>query len=387
MARHVTHPTIPIKPLVLISSLDLGGAERVTVSFLLELARHGLPAALCTVSSRQTDALASELTKGRLTRYDLRARRLADPAAFFRYIRLVGRDRFDVVHAHGQDAGILAAAARPFVRVPLVLTRHVLDEPDTVWRERLRAGWSLAAVRRADAVIAVSSTAADHLSRAAAIPRPTIEVIPNGIDVARFDRSDLVRNRTELRRRIGIAPTDRMVLVVAALRPGKGHEVLIEAWPDIRRRLRGVRIVFAGGGERRAVLEAHCRYVGAPVTFLGWRDDVAELLAASDVVVLPSYSEACPTVLMEAAAAGRPIVATRAGGVAEIVDHGRTGLLVAPGDVSGLAEAVCEILSSARQTRRFGEEARKRATRDFSLGRQVEQTLGVWSSMRQRAAA
>ena len=146
-------------------------------------------------------------------------------------------------------------------------------------------------------------------------------------------------------------------------------------------------MVFVGGGERQAALKAHCRYAGAPVAFLGWRDDVAELLAASDVVVLPSYSEAYPTVLMEAAAAGRPVVATRVGGVAEIVDHGRTGLLVASGDVSGLADAVCEIFSNARRARRFGEEARKRATRDFSLDRQVERTLGVWASMTQGAVA
>ena len=389
MERGVSDTTIPMKiirPLVLISSLDLGGAERVTVSFLLELARRGLPAALCTVSSRQSDALASALTKGGLVRCDLGARRLADPVAFLRYIRLLWREKFDVVHAHGQDAGILAAAARPFVRIPLVLTRHVLDEPDTVWRERLRARLASAAARRADAVIAVSSASADHLSRLAAISRSAIEVIPNGIDIAQFDRSDLSRKRSELRRRIGVLPAESMVLVIAALRRGKGHEVLIEAWPDLHRRLRGVRVVFVGGGARQAELEARCRRLGAAVTFLGWRDDIAELLTASDIVVLPSFSEAYPTVLMEAAAAGRPVVATLVGGVAEIVDHGRTGLLVPPGDGPGLAEAVSTILLSSR-ARSFGRAGRERARTHFSLGRQVEQTLDVWSSMRSGVTA
>lgn len=380
-------PKKTIRPLVLISSLDLGGAERVTVSFLLELAKRDLPAVLCTVSSRQNDALASELTKAGVFRHDLRARRLADPTAFLRYIRLLRSEKFDVVHAHGQDAAILGAAARALVRIPLVLTRHVLDEPGTVWRERLRARWALAAARRADAVIAVSSASADHLSRSAAIPRSTIAVVPNGIDVARFDCSDLSRRRSELRRRIGIAPTDRVVLVIAALRRGKGHEVLIEAWPDLHRRVQDLRVVFVGGGERQAELEARCRRVGAAVMFLGWRDDIAELLTASDVVVLPSFSEAYPTVLMEAAAAGRPIVATRVGGVAEIVDHERTGLLVAPGDASALADSVCVILGSSRRARSFGRAGRERARTDFSLERQVEQTLGVWSSMRSGASA
>jgi glycosyltransferase involved in cell wall biosynthesis len=263
----------------------------------------------------------------------------------------------------------------------------MLDEPDTNWRERLRARWALAAARRADAVIAVSSSTADHLSRMAPIPRDEIDVIPNGIDIARFDGTNLAGQRTELRRRFGIGPDEKMVLVIAALRRGKGHEVLIEAWPAIRQRLPCAKAFFVGGGERRAALESRCRRFGAPVTFLGWRDDIAELLTASDVVVHPSFSEAYPTVLMEAAAAGRPIVATRVGGVAEIVDHGRNGLLVAPGDVSGLADAVCEILCSSRHGSRFGAEGRKRARDDFSLDRQIEKTLGVWTSMRYEVTA
>jgi glycosyltransferase involved in cell wall biosynthesis len=319
--------------------------------------------------------------------YDLRARRLSDPAALLRYLHLLWRGKFDVVHAHGQDAGILAALARRFFRVPLVLTRHVMDEPETVWRERLRACWTLAAFRRADKVIAVSSASADHLSRRAAIARSIIEVIPNGIEIAQFARSDLVRNRAELRHRIGVACTEQMVLVVAALRRGKGHEVLIEAWPHIQRRLPHARAFFVGGGERRAALESRCRRLGAAVTFLDWRDDIAELLTASDLVVSPSHSEAYPTSLMEAAAAGRPIVATRVGGVAEIVDHGRNGLLVAPGDVTGLAEAVCEVLSNVRLASRFGVEGRRRARIDFSLERQVERTLRVWALTRDGAAA
>jgi glycosyltransferase involved in cell wall biosynthesis len=243
---------------------------------------------------------------------------------------------------------------------------------------------ALAAARRADVVIAVSSASADHLSRLAAIPRSTIEVVPNGIDIARFDRFDLPPRRSELRHRIGISPAERMILVIAALRSGKGHEVLIGAWPHLHQRLPGVRLVFVGGGERQAELEARCRRVGAAVTFLGWRNDIAELLTASDIVVLPSLSEAYPTVLMEAAAAGRPIVATRVGGVAEIVDHGRTGLLVAPGDAPGLADAICAILASCRRARSFGRAAGERARTRFSIERQVEQTLGVWSSMRSR---
>ena len=118
-----------VRPLVVVSSLAPGGAERVTVSFLRRLKSAGHDVPVCTVSSQQDGALAEELRQAGVARYDLAARRLADARALLRLIRLIRGERYDLVHAHGQDAAILAALACAVCGVPFVATRHVLEEP------------------------------------------------------------------------------------------------------------------------------------------------------------------------------------------------------------------------------------------------------------------
>lgn len=370
----------PRRPLVLLSSLELGGAERVTVSFLRRLAGHGVKAQVCTVASREDPCLVAELREAGVARHDLAGRRLADPRVLPRLLRLLRRERIGLVHAHGQDASILAAAARPLSRVPLVLTRHVLEEPAGDWRRRLRARLALAAARRADAVVAVSQAVADWLARAAARPRGVLRVIPNGVDLERF-RPCVPGRAAALREELGVGPDDPLVLVPAVLREGKGHEVLLAALPQIRSRLPGVRVAFAGGGEREAELRAQARLHGDAVLFLGPRHDIPDLLAACDLVVLPSRAEALPTALLEAAAAGRPVVATRVGGAVEVVEDGRTGLLVPPGDADALASAVAALLSDRDRSRALGEAARRRAEERFSLDLHVRRTLELWSEV------
>ncbi len=367
-----------MRPLVLISSLESGGAERVTVSFLCRLRRLGLDIRACTVTARHDGPLAAELSRARVIRHDLGARRLADPFALPRLMRLLRRERIGIVHAHGQDASILAAAVRCASRVPLVVTRHVLDEPSGDWRQSLRARFALAAIRRADAVVAVSSAAADRLAEIAGLPRNAIRVIHNGIDLDRFDQPDLIARRAEIRGALGFDPDALLVIVPAVLREGKGHEVLLDALPWLRARIPSVRVTFVGGGEREAALRSRARSHGDGVTFLGPREDIPDLLAACDLVVLPSLAEALPTALIEAAAAGRPVVATRVGGAPEIVEDGRTGLLVSPGDPAALADAIATVLADRDRARAFGEAARRRARERFALDLHIERTLELW---------
>jgi glycosyltransferase involved in cell wall biosynthesis len=115
------------------------------------------------------------------------------------------------------------------------------------------------------------------------------------------------------------------------------------------------------------------------VRFLGPRDDMPDLMAACDVVVLPSRAEALPTALMEAAAAGRPVVATRVGGVPEVVEDGRTGLLVPAGDPHALARALASVLADPVRAAALGDAARALARQRFGIDRQVERTIELWT--------
>ena len=370
-----------MRPLVLISGLATGGAERVTVSFLRHLAGTGTEVVACTVTSRRDGPLAAELAAAGVRRHDLGARRIADPLALLRLIRLLRRERFSLVHAHGPEACMLAGLACPPTRVPLVITRHVLDEATTNWRLRQLARMTLFAARRAAAVVAVSNAVARRLEEAGAARPGAVHVIPNGVELERFDDPALSLRRGEFRRALGVEPDESLLLLPAVLREGKGHEVLIEALPEIKARVPRARVAFAGGGELEGALRARAERHGNAVMFLGQRGDVPELLAACDLVVLPSMAEALPTALIEAAAAGRPVVGTRVGGTPEVVEEGETGLLVPPGDSAALAAAVVSVLTDRDKARSFGEAGRRRALSQFSVRAQVGRTVALWSQV------
>lgn len=370
-----------MRPLVLISGLATGGAERVTASFLCWLARDGRNVPTCTVTDRHDGPLADELCGAGVRRHDLGARRLADARALGRLVRLLRRDGIDLVHAHGQDATILAAAARRLAGVRLVVTRHVLDEPRDDTRQRLRARAALAAIRHAHAAIAPSTAAAARLAELARIPERRIHVLPNGIDLDRYDRPELEAGRAATRGALGVGQGEPLVLMPAVLRAGKGHEVLLDAATALRARVPHARILLAGDGPLEGALRARAAPLGEAVVFLGRRDDVPALLAACDLVVLPSFTEALPTALLEAAAAGRPVVATRTGGTPEVVRDGVTGVLVPPDDPGMLADAMAALLTDPARSRAMGAVARRLARRLFGIDEQVRRTLALWEAV------
>lgn len=368
------------RALVLLSSLAAGGAERVTVTFVRRLAETGRPVEFCTLTDRHDSSLADELQRAGVPRRDLGARRLLDPHACARYVHLLRQARIDVVHAHGQDAWILAGFGRRVTRVPLVLTRHVLDEPAGTWREALRRRCAIDAARQADVLVAPSAATARRLAELAGVPASTIQLLPNGVDLRQFASADLARRRESLRQSMGWAPHDRVVLLPAVLRRGKGHDVLIDALPHLASAVPDARVVFAGGGEREVELRLAAQPHARRLSVLGHRDDMPALLAACDLVVLPSLAEALPVALVEAAAAGRAIVASRVGGVPDIVEHGVTGLLVPANDPAALAGAIEALLVDRAKAEAFGKAGQALAHRRFSLDAFVDASVAVWVS-------
>jgi glycosyltransferase involved in cell wall biosynthesis len=373
------------RPLVLLSSLAPGGAESVTVSFLRRLKHSGRDVPLCTVTSQPDGPLARDVRLAGVTRHDLGASRLADAGALARLSALIRRERFDVVHAHGQDATILAALACAMHRIPLVATRHVLEEPLRGWRHRVRARGMVASLRQARAVVAVSRAAAVALEPTG-IPRDRIRVIHNGIELERFAVNDAYMGH-RIRTDWGFSTDDPLVLVPAVMRDGKGHHLLIDSLPRIIAHVPRARLLLAGTGPLEPALRERARVYGASVVFLGHRTDIPALLNAADLVVLASQSEALPTVLMEAAAAGRPVVSTRVGGTDEVVVDRKTGLLVSPADPAGLATAVVTLLQNRELAGTLGAAARAEADARFGIDLQVDRTCELWREIAASHAA
>jgi glycosyltransferase involved in cell wall biosynthesis len=183
-----------------------------------------------------------------------------------------------------------------------------------------------------------------------------ILAIPNGIAALASPEVP----SAELRRQLGIRATDLLVLSMARLAPDKGLEYLIEAAAILLRTERRFQIVIAGDGPMRARLEELTRHLGVAdwVTFLGFREDVSDLLAASDLVVLPSLREGLSIALLEAMAAGKPIIATKIGSHRELASQANIAHLVSPADAPALCEAILQIAPNADLMAHLGTNAR-----------------------------
>ena len=193
-----------------------------------------------------------------------------------------------------------------------------------------------------------------------------IRRIYNGVDAAKYSQAP----ETDLRAELGVGPATPLVGMIGNIRLTKGHEYFIRAADRVLRQFPTATFVICGDGH--AVLEPPLRELVAAlgvaerVRFLGFRPDVAALLPQLDVFVLPSTSEGFPLVVLEAMAAGRPVVATRCGGVEEMIADGEDGITVPIGDAGQLAAGICCLLADPRRAALLGDNARRRMRRQFS---------------------
>lgn len=278
----------------------------------------------------------------------------------------------DLVHAHGLKAGVVTAAARCR---PRVLTVHNVVLDDT-------AGRGAPVLRRIerhlpatmDRTLPVSGEIARRLGIADA-PRTTV-VVPAGPVPAPARGRDEVRAELD----VGDAP---LVVTAARLHPQKDLTTLLVAMAHVRDRRPEVRLVIAGDGPEADALRAVATRLelGPTVRFLGGRDDVADLLAAADVVALSSAWEGSPLVVAEAMLLGRPVVATAVGAVPEaVVDH-ETGRLVPPGDPAALAETLLELLGNPAAAERLARAGRVLAEQRFATGVLVRRVADVYDEV------
>lgn len=354
----------------------MGGAERNIVSVLPYLQNKGVHIDLVTLTTRWDSPLADELAQTGIQRINLEAKRMIDPDAWSRFVKLLRDGRYDVIHSQDQDSNIYNALAHVRHKQTTVMTRHVLEEASDSWKENVRARMLLVSARVGfDRVIAVSEAARQRFASQTGLPLTRIETIYNGIHLEQFaTRVERDATRTQL----GWKPEEKIVIMVAVLRRGKGHEVLFDAIPALRQRCPEARIKLVGDGQLYDTLAQAAQAHADVVEFMGQRMDVARLLGAADVLVLPSWSEALPTVLIEAGAASLPVVATDVGGTSEIVVNGVTGWIVAPGDAASLADRMAHVLEHPEESRRMGEQASERVNELFSFEQQAARTVDLY---------
>lgn len=355
----MTDPT-RIRVLQVITSLAIGGAERLVVSAAAGLPRERFDHAICCLAER--GPLASEAEAAGVPVFCIGAfPGLRNPIAFARLVRVVRSFRPTIVHTHLQSANLYGRLAARLARVPLVVaTEHnVYGEKARryVFVERRLA-------RMTDALVAVSDEVRQFLSRQLAIAPSAIRIVRNGVAAGAASPQMVA----ELRARIGGKADSVSLGTIASLTPKKGHQFLVRAGARLRERGIACSLVLAGAGPERSRLERLAADLGLTqcVHFLGAVRNAADVLALIDIFVLPSLAEGMPLALLEAMQAGKPVVATAVGGVPEVVTSGVNGLLVARASEAELADAIGSLAHSPELRSRLGAAARETIERDFT---------------------
>ncbi len=343
-----------------------GGQNQILLLLRRQRARGDDP----HLSVPADSALAARATAEGFPVHPVAMRGTWDLGSVFALARTLRAVRPDVVHWHAARAHAIGAMASLLHPAPArVLSRRVqLPVRRTIGSRLLYA-------LPVERIAAISEAVRGALVESG-VAAERIDVVPSGIDPpAAFTAAA----RSDLRRNLGIQEADTVAVTVAALSPGKGHRDLLRAMVAVSPRAPSLKLWIVGEGPLRAELEREGRLLGleGSVQFLGFRTDIQALLQAADFFCLATRHEGLGSSILEAMAAGLPVVATRVGGIPEIVEDGRTGVLVPLSDPAAFAESLERMASDPGLRVRMGELARARAGL-FGADRTAEGTYGVY---------
>jgi glycosyltransferase involved in cell wall biosynthesis len=222
-------------------------------------------------------------------------------------------------------------------------------------------------------MIFISQPLIDWALREGVTPESKVAKIYSGIELNHF-RPVSAEEKKRIRKKWGIRPRDPVIGMISKLWEGKGHATLIQAFRDIKREMAQAKLVIVGEGYLQDELVALVDRLGLrdSVLFTGFQMDVFEIIATFDVAVLPSFFEGMGRVLLEAMAMEKPVVATRVGGIPDLVDDGVNGFLLSPGKTRELAQALLKVLRDKKLARKLGKEGRKKTTERFSAESMVQ---------------
>ena len=309
-------------------------------------------------------------------------RPIHDLVALLKLVRAFRRLRPDVVHTHTAKAGTLGRVAARLTGVPVCVHTfhgHVLEGYFHPAMSQLFRGIERVLARRTDRIVAISPRLREDIL-AMGIGRPErVEVIPLGLDLERFRVPPPARLREEL----GVASGTPLLGIVGRLVPIKDHPTLFRAMALLEDGKIPPHLVVVCDGELREKLRrlACDLYLASRIHFLGWRGDLETILSELDVVICSSRNEGTPVALIEAMAAGVPVLSTDVGGVGDVVTHGETGWLVSPGDPAVLAEAIRHLLAEPALRARLAMAGRAVALERHGVEGLIRRTEALYTNI------
>jgi len=378
------------KVLFIITQAEIGGAQKHVIDSSLELQKTG--EFECEVASEPNENFAKILKENGvefspIKRLQRSINPFSDLFAFFEIYNLIKSRKPDIVHLHSSKAGVLGALTGKTAGVKkIVFTAHgwVFNERLPLWKKLFYVCASKCAAFFQDAIICVSEYDKKAALKYKIAPAKKLFVVHNGIDVEKLAFLDRNPAREALQKttHYSLLTTHFLIGTIANLYKNKAIDILIETAILIQDSARDKNFAFIviGEGKERENLESRIKNQGLEEKFflVGSVAEAWKYLKAFDVFVLPSLKEGFPYAILEAMAAGLPIVVSKVGGIPEMIKKGKNGLLISPGQPKELAEALLKLSENNELTKKLGEEAERTVKEKFGLHKMIKKTMEVY---------
>ena len=378
-----------LKILQIITRLSVGGASAYCILLSSELKKRGHQVLLVYGRNEKNekdmiedfDSTRTDCNRIQVNTLCREIDPVDDLKTLFTLVRLIRKERPDIVHTHTSKAGILGRLAAVIAGVPVrVHSFHgtIFEGYFSRWRSIFFVFLEKVASRISHCFLVDTDLIKQDLISRSIARADKIRVLPLGMDLDKF--KDLSPFAGRMRSYLGIAPNIKVVGMVARLVPIKGVQYFLEAARKVSSEYKNVHFLIAGDGDLRGSLEESAVRLGIKerVSFLGFWKELREFYADIDLFVLSSLSEGCPIAILEAMAAGKPVVASNVGGVPDVVSEGATGSLVPSGDAEMLAKAILSSLIFPEKSKRLAENARKMVFETFTIEKSAYTTEQVY---------
>lgn len=361
----------------LITSFEIGGTERQAVELLKRLDRDRFDIRLAVLRNEGPFYREIEAIFPTVPRFPLKSFYDANAVKqLSRLRRLMARDKIDILHAHDFYSSFIGAAAARLARVRVIACQRHLKLSDS----RAHEFGTRLIHRLAHRVLVNSEAIRDRIIEVGSARIGKITVIRNGVLDAPESNN---QTRDQIRRELRLTANAKLIGMVARLQPVKGHRFFIDAAASVLRDQPNVHFVLVGDGPLRSEIETRIAQCGLTdrMHLLGDRTDVARLVAGFDLLVLASLHEGLPNAVMEAMAAGVPVVATAVGGTKELIIDGESGYLTPPSDSAALANRITHALRDDENRAKITSAARSRINAEYGMDRMVDSVERVYDEL------
>jgi glycosyltransferase involved in cell wall biosynthesis len=366
----------PLRILQLVSSMTIGGAEQIVLSLAERVDRRRFETHVCSLSVIGQNSLRPEFERLHTPLLALNARRFYDPAVLRAVYQYARQQQIDVIHTHLTDADVVGRLVGRALKIPVLSTMHNMphnyarQRRDRYWLERFTARYL------ATHLVGVSPRIRELYIRQWGIPDGRISAIYNSVRMEPF--LAVPAGVPDVRSHSGPVITN-----VARLNPQKAQHLLLEAAPFVLHSYPQATFLLVGKGHLEQALRQQAQALGISqnVIFTGVRHDIPDILAQTDIFVLPSRWEGLPLSAIEAMAAARPVLVTDVGGNSELVESGHSGVVIPAADVAALADGLLALLADEAARLALGAAARQRVQLLFSTKRFIEQYEAVYTQM------